>query len=130
MNQWNAEPGTLKASLMKLPRIGNLTEDVSAHPSKKLMDQLTQSLAANSLESRKTIAAAAGSPVQPGAGVGRGEAAGSEKVEENEKNNDSSSTADKWVPTLEWISSWKNKMPLQTVMRMIQVIRSIHFAPN
>ena len=125
-----AEPGTLKASLMKLPRIENLTEDVSAHPSKKLMDQLTQSLAANSLESGKTIAAAAGSHVQPGADVDRGEAAGSENVEGNEQKDDSSSTADKWVPTQEWISSWKNKMPLQTVMRMLQVIRSIHLAPN
>ena len=83
------------------------------------MDQLTQTLAANSLESGKT----AGSPVQPGADVGRGEAAGSEKVEANENKDDSSSTADKWVPTPEWISSWKNKMPLQTVMRMLQVQR-------
>ena len=26
-----------------------------------------------------------------------------------------------WVPNSEWINSWKQKLPLQTIMRMLQV---------
>ena len=118
-----AEPGTLKASLIKLPRIENLTEDVSAHPSKKVMDQLTHQLNTNSLEPGKSIATAVeGSPVQPGACASKADSELSDKEEEGVNNNDSSTVMEKWVPTAEWINSWKNKMPLQTIMRMLQVI--------
>ncbi|XP_069703784.1 protein HID1 isoform X1 [Periplaneta americana] len=27
-----------------------------------------------------------------------------------------------WVPTSEWVNSWKTKLPLQTIMRMLQVL--------
>ncbi|XP_075220278.1 protein HID1 [Lycorma delicatula] len=27
-----------------------------------------------------------------------------------------------WVPTSEWVSSWKTKLPLQTIMRLLQVL--------
>ena len=27
-----------------------------------------------------------------------------------------------WVPTQEWVSSWKSKLPLQTIMRLLQVL--------
>ena len=27
-----------------------------------------------------------------------------------------------WTPTPEWVSSWKQKLPLQTIMRMLQVL--------
>ena len=27
-----------------------------------------------------------------------------------------------WVPSQEWVTSWKNKLPLQTIMRLLQVI--------
>lgn len=117
-----AEPGTLKASLMKLPRIESLTEDVSAHPSKKVMDQLTNALDTNSLEGGKLVATAGGSHVQPGAGVTRSEPVGVSKEEESVMKDEESVFEDKWAPTPEWISSWKNKMPLQTIMRMLQVL--------
>ena len=26
-----------------------------------------------------------------------------------------------WVPTQEWVTSWKSKLPLQTIMRLLQV---------
>jgi hypothetical protein len=26
-----------------------------------------------------------------------------------------------WLPTPEWVASWKNKLPLHTVMRKLQV---------
>lgn len=27
-----------------------------------------------------------------------------------------------WVPTAEWVHSWKSKLPLQTIMRLLQVL--------
>jgi hypothetical protein len=27
-----------------------------------------------------------------------------------------------WIPTSEWVSSWKTKLPLQTIMRLLQVL--------
>lgn len=27
-----------------------------------------------------------------------------------------------WVATPEWVESWKNKLPLQTIMRLLQVL--------
>lgn len=29
---------------------------------------------------------------------------------------------DGWVATTEWVDSWKSKLPLQTVMRLLQVL--------
>lgn len=29
---------------------------------------------------------------------------------------------DQWVPTTEWVESWKSKLPLQTIMRLLQVL--------
>ena len=104
-----------------LPRIERLTEDVSAHPSKKVMDQLTHALDTNSLEGGKPIATAEGSHVQPGAGVSRSGPVVVEKEEESVMKDEESVFEEKWAPTPEWISSWKNKMPLQTIMRMLQV---------
>ncbi|XP_053509811.1 protein HID1 isoform X1 [Ictalurus furcatus] len=33
-----------------------------------------------------------------------------------------SSAATYWVPTPEWVLSWKSKLPLQTIMRLLQVL--------
>ena len=121
-----AEPGTLKASLMKLPRIESLTEGVSAHPSQKQLDRLTQALDSTSLDSGKSLASE-GSPVQPGVELNRSEASNedtSNAMEEKEtavKRSESTSAVEEWAPTPEWVSSWKNQLPLQTVMRMLQV---------
>jgi hypothetical protein len=29
---------------------------------------------------------------------------------------------DGWSPTPEWVESWKNKLPLQTIMRVLQIL--------
>uniref|UniRef100_A0A914Y1R8 Protein HID1 n=1 Tax=Panagrolaimus superbus TaxID=310955 RepID=A0A914Y1R8_9BILA len=29
---------------------------------------------------------------------------------------------DNWIPTTEWVESWKSKLPLQTIMRLLQVL--------
>ena len=35
---------------------------------------------------------------------------------------DNESTYDSWVPTQDWVKSWKSKLPLQTIMRLLQVL--------
>ncbi len=32
------------------------------------------------------------------------------------------STRESWVPTQDWVASWKSKLPLQTIMRLLQVL--------
>lgn len=34
----------------------------------------------------------------------------------------SDSQSGQWVPTAEWVHSWKSKLPLQTIMRLLQVL--------
>jgi len=121
-----AEPGTLKASLMKLPRIESLTEGVSAHPSQRQLDRLTHTMDSTSLSSAKSHASEVSS-VQPGTEINLG--GDPEKdvdTEVEEENNaqtiDDVFTPEEWAPTSEWVSTWKNQLPLQTVMRMLQVL--------
>ena len=108
-----AEPGTLETSLIKLPRIERLTEGVSAHPSQKQLDRLTQAMDSSSMESRKSFSSEI-LPVQPGAEI-------NQCVEKEEtrdafgkamvKRSDSNYTSEGWTPTPEWIGSWKNRLP-------------------
>lgn len=52
-----------------------------------------------------------------------------EKAKENsvspakkENLTDNESSYDSWVPTQDWVKSWKSKLPLQTIMRLLQVL--------
>lgn len=29
---------------------------------------------------------------------------------------------EEWVPTTDWVESWKSKLPLQTIMRVLQIL--------
>ena len=125
-----AEPGTLKTSLMKLPRIDSLTEGVSAHPSQRQLDKLTQSLQATNLEPDKSLTEEI-KPVQPGVVVDNPHCevndllcgdAGSEQGKSTEKRKVSKQSSEEhWKPTTEWVKEWKSHLPLQTIMRMLQV---------
>lgn len=45
------------------------------------------------------------------------------KLKESRQNEAvDSSVKSGWKPTSEWVSSWKKKLPLQTIMRMLQVL--------
>jgi len=127
-----AEPGTLNTSLMKFPKIENLTEGVSAHPSQRQLDKLTQSLQGTSLEPTKAMTEEI-KPVQPEAGAEYPDnssvadllnpAADEEtnQVEDRGKLKKQNST-EQWRPTTVWLKDWKSQLPLQTIMRMLQVL--------
>jgi hypothetical protein len=36
------------------------------------------------------------------------------------ENKKAESSAEEWRPTPEWVESWKSKLPLQTIMRLLQ----------
>lgn len=42
---------------------------------------------------------------------------GSIRVSSNPVN-----AASVWTPTPEWVASWRSKLPLQTIMRLLQVL--------
>ncbi|KAJ9578600.1 hypothetical protein L9F63_005177 [Diploptera punctata] len=106
-----AEPGTLKATLPDTPGIEKMTEKESAHPSQQAapavstQQSATQNLSNESnrqsirLTEAHSLAQGSGSGPTTGMGVGG-----------------------QWVPTSEWVNSWKTKLPLQTIMRLLQVL--------
>ena len=99
------EPGTLQASLAGLPRLANLTDSISAHPSPAQLARLTSALQAAGLDGP-------GEEESVGEGEGR-EGAGAA--------TQPASPSRPWQPSQEWAQGWKAELPLQTIMRMLQV---------
>ncbi|XP_034231416.1 protein HID1 [Thrips palmi] len=140
-----AEPGTLKVSLPDTPGIENMTERESAHPAASqsgdaapeptpanespLLDQNaptrqgdgmegpSEDLKSTPVSSSSTIETSARSPLQRSVhqrqSIRLTDATGAAGAE------DGSYT---WVPTAEWVRSWKTKLPLQNIMRLLQIL--------
>ncbi|XP_023321643.1 protein HID1 [Eurytemora carolleeae] len=157
-----AEPGTLKASLIKFPGVESFTEAASAHPSQKQLEFLTQTVEALSVRKVSDPVMYPAQPLCPTSshlvedgGVHTVQALGGSggsslmdtKVVENlmdedlgqriestasvqpkRKNSDkkrsgsTTSQPEDWAPTQEWINEWRKKLPLHTVMRLLQVL--------
>ncbi|XP_075033978.1 protein HID1 [Mixophyes fleayi] len=103
-----AEPGTLKTSLIATPAIEKLTEksQVSEDGTLRAVDpdlpsppgESSQSSPLSDTESRSGDAA------------------------QSRQNRRLSSTSSQWNPSTDWVMSWKVKLPLQTIMRLLQVL--------
>ncbi|KYM76127.1 UPF0663 transmembrane protein C17orf28 like protein [Atta colombica] len=92
-----AEPGTLKASLLETPGIENMTEKESAHPlSPSVSIDINKLITNRSERESKT-----------------------EDIAEELMNATKNSV---WVPSSDWVYQWKSKLPLQTIMRLLQVL--------
>ncbi|GFG40774.1 hypothetical protein Cfor_06052 [Coptotermes formosanus] len=103
-----AEPGTLKATLPDTPGIVTRSATVSDTPGivtrTATLPATTGIVTRNATSIRLTEAhsLAQGSSIGPAAGmVGPG---------------------GQWIPTSDWVNSWKTKLPLQTIMRLLQVL--------
>ncbi|XP_029364128.1 protein HID1 isoform X2 [Echeneis naucrates] len=90
-----AEPGTLKASLVAMPGIDKLTEK----------SQVSEDGTMVSIP--KTDSPHTAHPDQ---------------TEMERRRLSSASSTSFWAPTPEWVLSWKCKLPLQTIMRLLQVL--------
>ncbi|XP_030064185.1 protein HID1 [Microcaecilia unicolor] len=106
-----AEPGTLKASLVATPGIEKLTEK----------SQVSEDGTMRSVETEISQSPAGGSP---SARVSDTESSNVEAVQSRRDHRrlSSVSASGQWVPTSDWVVSWKAKLPLQTIMRLLQVL--------
>lgn len=97
-----AEPGTLKTSLVATPGIDKLTEK----------SQVSEDGTLRSLEPAPQQSSAEGSPAteEPS------------QAWREQRRPSSASASGQWSPTSEWVLSWKSKLPLQTIMRLLQVL--------
>ncbi|XP_078692623.1 protein HID1-like isoform X3 [Branchiostoma floridae x Branchiostoma belcheri] len=124
-----AQPGTLKATLAEMPGIDRLTEKMEA-----------SSLAEQAAEGEADTPGAAGpSPSDTESSVEDSKPAASTPVPQSPTSSTASIQPDlrgavkrtasmssreggEWRPTSEWVQSWKQKLPLQTIMRLLQVL--------
>lgn len=122
-----AEPGTLKATLLETPCIGQMTEKESAHPTPQLLDKIAASEPSNSItditngEADMTVANESSSPSKspPLTFKRQINTRGSIRVTSHAQQ---SSPESMWRPTPDWVQSWRVKLPLQTIMRLLQVL--------
>ncbi|XP_057322208.1 protein HID1 [Microplitis mediator] len=106
-----AEPGTLNATLLETPGIEKMTEKESAHPLSPSISDVDVSKAVASANGKDQVASPdcqlKKSIIQRG----------SIRVSEERTN-----TPNQWVPSADWVYQWKTKLPLQTIMRLLQVL--------
>ncbi|XP_053309020.1 protein HID1 [Spea bombifrons] len=93
-----AEPGTLKTSLIATPAIEKLTEK-------------------SQVSEDGTLRA-----VDPDVTQSPKEVSHLEDVSESRQSRRFSNSSSQWNPTTDWVMSWKVKLPLQTIMRLLQVL--------
>uniref|UniRef100_A0A8C1FEF4 HID1 domain containing n=2 Tax=Cyprinus carpio TaxID=7962 RepID=A0A8C1FEF4_CYPCA len=120
-----AEPGTLKASLVAMPGIDKLTE-------KSQVSEDGTMVTVPPTESPQTpehSATAGTSDTESISGRdsevrGAGTQSHSQLAEMSRRrlSSSSSSAISHWNPKPDWVLSWKSKLPLQTIMRLLQVL--------
>ncbi|XP_018339178.1 PREDICTED: protein HID1 [Trachymyrmex septentrionalis] len=112
-----AEPGTLKASLLETPGIENMTEKESAHPLSPSVSIDINKLISNRSESKTEDIAEESINATKNSVVPKGGIRVAEQASNNNVNN-----VNQWVPSSDWVYQWKSKLPLQTIMRLLQVL--------
>ncbi|XP_006635244.2 protein HID1b [Lepisosteus oculatus] len=111
-----AEPGTLKTSLIATPGIEKLTEK-SQVSEDGTMVSVQQTDSPQTPSDNGGIAGASDTESNSGRD--------NEDVfytETERRRLSSVSSVSQWTPTPDWVLSWKTKLPLQTIMRLLQVL--------
>ncbi|XP_036408842.1 protein HID1 [Megalops cyprinoides] len=114
-----AEPGTLKTSLAATPGIDKLTEK-SQVSEDGTMVSVPQTESPQTPPSDHSGTAGA-SDTESNSGRDNEDVFYTESEMERRRLS-SVSSATSWTPTPDWVLSWKNKLPLQTIMRLLQVL--------
>uniref|UniRef100_A0A8C0YIC4 Uncharacterized protein n=2 Tax=Cyprinus carpio TaxID=7962 RepID=A0A8C0YIC4_CYPCA len=114
-----AEPGTLKASLVAMPGIDKLTE-------KSQVSEDGTMVTVPPTESPQTpehSATAGTSDTESISGRDSEDVFYTEaEMSRRRLSSSSSSAISHWNPKPDWVLSWKSKLPLQTIMRLLQVL--------
>ncbi|XP_030375180.1 protein HID1 [Scaptodrosophila lebanonensis] len=116
-----AEQGTLNASLLDTPRITQMTEREQAHPNDKIQTENTNILSYDKpsvtvtapIDGQKSFLTTMTRDDQLTFSVAHRSCI---------RIVPDISEADRWTPTPEWVVSWRSKLPLQTIMRLLQVL--------
>ncbi|XP_012675476.1 protein HID1 isoform X2 [Clupea harengus] len=119
-----AEPGTLKTSLAAYPGIEKLTEkaQVSEDGTMVALQKRHSSQERHSSQPQADQSAAAGASDTESHSGRDSEDVFYSRPEASRRRMSSTSSSVYWVPTPEWVLSWKSKLPLQTIMRLLQVL--------
>uniref|UniRef100_A0A1B0CR35 Protein HID1 n=1 Tax=Lutzomyia longipalpis TaxID=7200 RepID=A0A1B0CR35_LUTLO len=129
-----AEPGTLKVSLLDTPALGQMTERESAHMSSSQSQEapplcdISSTLSTLSCEDEKSEVSSTKSQTTSPATSPKGPAPALKRVVAQRGSirvtatSGAGSAAHVWTPTPEWVASWRAKLPLQTIMRLLQVL--------
>ncbi|XP_049291159.1 protein HID1 [Anopheles funestus] len=127
-----AEPGTLKATLLDTPNLAQITERESAHPS----DLASPSSPDVPTVAEKTVTASdEEEPEANGTNKGAGTDSSPSKTPSPLRRSVAQrgslrvtpapvhgAQVKQWQPAPEWVQSWRSKLPLQTIMRLLQVL--------
>lgn len=137
-----AEPGTLKATLAETPSVLNMTEKTlsatnNSNPVLREPTDLLGDTNTNYNYLHDDVATTSTSSLNSADLIRKSDA---KEVNSSNSKSDSSSSSGKlspssstqiskpgsgtgcWRPTSEWIINWKSKLPLQTIMRLLQVL--------
>lgn len=121
-----AEPGTLKTSLLETPGITQMTEREQAHP--VCTDQTP------TIDGTSDIAPFGKTNTEKSSSSSPNDHEITEVTTPNKRNHRLAvsqrgsirivpqPSPEVWTPTPEWIVSWRSKLPLQTIMRLLQVL--------
>uniref|UniRef100_A0A182MPG2 Protein HID1 n=1 Tax=Anopheles culicifacies TaxID=139723 RepID=A0A182MPG2_9DIPT len=126
-----AEPGTLKATLLDTPNLAQITERESAHPS----DLASPSTPDVPVVPEKATASDEEEPEANGTKKSTGTDSSPSKTPSPLRRSVAQrgslrvtpapvhgAQVKQWQPTPEWVQSWRSKLPLQTIMRLLQVL--------
>ncbi|KAJ8251449.1 hypothetical protein GJAV_G00221470 [Gymnothorax javanicus] len=114
-----AEPGTLKTSLAATPGIEKLTEKSQVSENGTMVTVPPTDSPQTPPSDHGGIAGA--SDTESNSGRDNEDVFYSESEMERRRVS-STSSACSWTPTPDWVLSWKIKLPLQTIMRLLQVL--------
>ncbi|XP_078317660.1 protein HID1-like isoform X2 [Crassostrea virginica] len=129
-----AEPGTLKTTLAATPRLDKMTEKAAPDEghSELTLQELATSTGNINIQppseiqdpdspdhDKPSAQASRSATVSPPASPTGSESAARPPLA---RTSSTSSSSGSWVATPEWVQSWKQKLPLQTIMRMLQVL--------
>ena len=141
-----AEPGTLKASLAEMPSVAKMTAPANAASSKDVILTHSDDLMSPSSNNNTTRAnttnmlidmfdADEPSPQATSASASPSPPTPPQQQQQQQQQHTPKSkpsltigaaaaavSGEEWRPTTEWVSSWKSKLPLQTIMRLLQVL--------
>uniref|UniRef100_A0A2M3Z249 Protein HID1 n=1 Tax=Anopheles braziliensis TaxID=58242 RepID=A0A2M3Z249_9DIPT len=123
-----AEPGTLKATLLDTPNLAQITERESAHPTSPDSVAAVPPVTSTPTKDDEVSEGQDDGGGSPKRGGGASPSKTPSPLRRSIAQRGSirvtpaPQAAKQWQATPEWVQSWRSKLPLQTIMRLLQVL--------